>query len=45
MTDAPEKLDALLKRVRACVECAEYLPLGPRPIVQAGSGARIAIVG
>ena len=45
MADAPEKLDELLNRVRGCVECADYLPLGPRPIVQAGSGARIVIIG
>lgn len=38
-------LDALLTEVRACRACAQHLPLGPRPIVQAGSQARILIVG
>lgn len=31
--------------MRACRVCAAYLPLGPRPVVQAGSAARILIVG
>ncbi|WP_432261001.1 uracil-DNA glycosylase family protein [Cupriavidus sp. TMH.W2] len=38
-------LDALLKEVRACRVCAPHLPLGPRPIVRVGAGARILIVG
>jgi uracil-DNA glycosylase len=38
-------LDTLLADVRACQVCAEYLPLGPRPIVRAGHKARILIVG
>ncbi len=38
-------LDALLREVRACTLCAANLPLGPRPIVQAGSDARLLIVG
>lgn len=37
-------LDALLERVRACTLC-QGLPLGPRPLLQAGSGARILIAG
>ncbi|HQQ69026.1 MAG TPA: uracil-DNA glycosylase family protein, partial [Alicycliphilus sp.] len=36
-----ESLDALLRRVRACTICAPYLPLGPRPVLQAGRSARI----
>ena len=40
-----ESLHALLHRVRACTICADYLPLGPRPVLQAGSGARILIAG
>ena len=35
-----ETLDALLCRVRACTLCAAGLPLGPRPVLQAGTGAR-----
>ncbi len=33
----------LLHRVRACTLCAPVLPLGPRPVLQAGSDARILI--
>ncbi|TVP91203.1 MAG: uracil-DNA glycosylase family protein [Pseudomonadaceae bacterium] len=35
----------LLKDVRNCTLCAEQLPLGPRPVVQASSPARILIAG
>ena len=38
------KLAALLAEVRACRHCAESLPLGPRPVLQAGRGARLLIV-
>ena len=38
-------LDALLRAIRACRACAAVLPFGPRPIVQAGSTARLLIVG
>ncbi|MGI9622984.1 MAG: uracil-DNA glycosylase family protein [Acidimicrobiales bacterium] len=38
-------LDDLLIQVRACTVCAENLPHEPRPIVQAGRGARIVIIG
>ncbi|HEX4599078.1 MAG TPA: uracil-DNA glycosylase family protein [Burkholderiaceae bacterium] len=38
-------LGALLGAVRACRACERHLPLGPRPIVQAGASARILIVG
>ncbi|NUT16854.1 MAG: uracil-DNA glycosylase family protein [Cupriavidus sp.] len=41
----PATLDALLTEVRACRACAQHLPLGPRPVVRAGAGARILIVG
>lgn len=37
-------LPSLLARVRTCAHCAD-LPHGPRPIVQAGGGARVVIVG
>lgn len=39
------KLPVLLREIRACTECQESLPLGPRPIVQVGSNARILIIG
>jgi uracil-DNA glycosylase len=38
-------LDRLLETVRACRACEAHLPLGPRPVLQAGTTARILIVG
>jgi uracil-DNA glycosylase len=38
-------LDQLLVDIRACVNCAAFLPLGPRPVVQAGLRARLLIIG
>ena len=41
-------MDDLLTEIRACTACqgkGRDLPLGPRPIFQAGSGARILIAG
>ena len=38
-----KSLDSLLAEVRACRECADLLPLGPRPIVQLSPTARILI--
>lgn len=38
-------LPALVKRVRACTVCAESLPHGPRPVLQASSESRILIAG
>jgi len=35
----------LLDEVSACHVCEAHLPLGPRPVVQAGAGARLLIVG
>ena len=40
-----ETLATLLLGIRACTLCAASLPLGPRPIVQAGARARILIIG
>ena len=40
-----DELAEILKRIRRCRECEPHLPLGPRPIVQAGIGARILIIG
>jgi len=36
-------LDKLLRDIRACTVCAPFLPLGPRPVLQAGHGARILL--
>lgn len=39
------ELIPLLEEVDACTLCAEHLPLPPRPVLQAGEGARILIIG
>lgn len=39
------QLPGLLRRIRSCDACANALPYGPRPVVQAGKGARLLIVG
>ena len=44
MTSRAE-LDRLLAEVAACAVCAPHLPLGPRPILQIGAGARLLIAG
>ena len=36
-------LSKLLGEVRACTACASHLPLGPRPVLQVHSAARILI--
>jgi len=38
-------LNLLLDEIRNCQVCARHLPLGPRPIVQAGNQARILVIG
>lgn len=38
-------LDRLLEEIRACRLCEAHLPLGPRPVLQAGGQARLMIVG
>ena len=40
-----QALDGLLAEVRACRVCEAHLPLGPRPVLQAGAAARILIIG
>lgn len=42
---ANTSFDKLLKQIRNCEVCKAHLPLGPRPIVQAHSDARILIIG
>jgi len=39
------KLKSLLKEINDCRICEDHLPLGPRPVVQASSRAKILIVG
>ena len=38
-------LTSLLREVRACEVCRPHLELGPRPVVQVGSAARVVIIG
>ena len=38
-------LPPLLRNIRACTHCADALPCGPRPVVQAHGSARLRIVG
>jgi uracil-DNA glycosylase len=38
-------LASLLAEVRGCTLCAQHLPLGPRPVVQVHSSARILVAG
>lgn len=38
-------LPHLLAKIRACRECADALPCGPRPVVQAHASARLRITG
>ena len=38
-------LPALLTEVRGCTECAAHLPHGVRPVLQAGAGAGVVIIG
>jgi uracil-DNA glycosylase len=45
MAKENDPLDEILIRVRRCRECATHLPLGPRPIVQVGIGAKLLIIG
>lgn len=43
--DGARALATLLRRVRACRVCEPHLPLGPRPVLQAGVRARLLVVG
>jgi uracil-DNA glycosylase len=42
-TRTVKTLNSLLAEIRACRVCGESLPLGPRPVVQASTSARILI--
>lgn len=37
-------MDELLSRIRKCEVCKDYLPLGPRPVVQLSSFSKIMII-
>ncbi len=38
-------LPILLREINDCTECREHLPHAPRPVLQAGTAARILIIG
>lgn len=40
-----QSLSELLVEVRSCTACSEFLPAGPRPVLQATETARLLIVG
>ncbi|MBW7864382.1 MAG: uracil-DNA glycosylase family protein [Candidatus Hydrogenedentes bacterium] len=40
-----ETLDGVKAAARACTACAEFLPLGPAPVLRGNAGARLLIVG
>jgi uracil-DNA glycosylase len=40
-----ESTAAVLAQIRACQVCAAHLPQPPRPVLQAGAGARLLIIG
>lgn len=45
MQSSADKLEDLLREVRACTVCAAHLPFPPRPVLRAASTARILLVG
>ena len=38
-------LTQLLREISACQACVDYLPLGPRPVLQMAASARVLIIG
>jgi uracil-DNA glycosylase len=42
---APETLEQIAARARACTRCAAHLPLGPNPVLRVHAEARLLIVG
>ncbi len=44
MTPMSESFDALMARIRICRICEAFLPLGPRPVLQASPESRLLIV-
>lgn len=45
ITTPSQDLQALLAAAQSCRVCEADLPLGPRPVLQAGASARILVVG
>jgi len=40
-----QRLDRLLKEIKACRACEAELPLGPNPVLRAGAAAKLLVVG
>lgn len=38
-------MQKLLQEIRNCTVCAEYLPLGPRPVVAASTKSKLLVIG
>jgi uracil-DNA glycosylase len=45
LVENEEILRELLWNIRACTHCADALPCGPRPVLQAHTAARLRVVG
>ena len=41
----PNDFEVLLKEIKKCTHCAQHLPLGPNPVVDASATSKILIVG
>ena len=39
------EMNTFLNKIRGCKVCKEYLPLGPRPVVQLSAFSKIIIIG
>ena len=39
------RLNVLLEEIRGCTLCADHLPLGPKPLLQAAPSARVLLIG
>ena len=38
-------MEDLLKEIRSCTYCSDFLPLGPKPVLKASENAEIVIIG
>lgn len=41
----PQPIDELIREIRACTNCAGFLPCPPRPIIQFSATSRLLIIG
>lgn len=45
LCETGEPMKSLLREISRCAVCAAHLPHGPRPVMAAGTGSRIVIIG